>query len=83
MLVSVAVALAHLQDDRALPLLLEMLKSRSETERAGAASALGILRAKEAAGPLGELLEDESPDVRRCARLALLQILEECPDRPD
>ena len=77
-----AMALANLKDQRAVPALLELLTSKSEMERSGGASALGLLRVKEAAKPLTDLLEDESPEVRRAARLALLQILEECPDCP-
>jgi HEAT repeat protein len=51
-------------------------------ERCGAANALGILGVKEAATPLTALLEDEAAGVRRAARLALLRILEDCPDCP-
>ena len=80
--VCAAMALANLKDTRAVPELLKLLDSRSEMERAGGASALGLLRVKEAAPKLTELLEDEAPEVRRSARLALLSILEECPDCP-
>jgi HEAT repeat protein len=80
--VCAAMALANLKDQRAVSELLKLLESRSEMERAGGASALGLLRVKEAAPKLTELLEDEAAEVRRSARLALLGILEECPDCP-
>jgi HEAT repeat protein len=80
--VCAAMALANLKDERAIPELLKLAESRSEMERAGAASALGVLRVKAAAPKLTALLEDESAEVRRSARLALLTILQECPDCP-
>jgi HEAT repeat protein len=80
--VAAGIALANLGDRRAVPQLLTGLESPSEMERCGAANALGILGVKEAATPLTALLEDEAAGVRRAARLALLRILEDCPDCP-
>jgi HEAT repeat protein len=75
-------ALANMGDLRAVPELMKLLGSEREMERAGGASALGLLRIADAAPALTALLEDEAAKVRRSARLALLQILEECPDCP-
>ena len=80
--VCAAMALANMGDLRAVPELMKLLGSEREMERAGGASALGLLRIADAAPALTALLEDEAAKVRRSARLALLQILEECPDCP-
>lgn len=81
--VTAGAALANIGDERALPILLERLGPEyRDLERSGAASALGILGSQEATKPLTELLDDEDSRVRRAARLALVAILEECPDCP-
>ncbi len=79
--VTAGMALAHIGDKRAEPILLERLGSDyRDLERAGAAHALGVLATREAIKPLTELIDDEDSRVRRAAKMALIAILEECPD---
>ncbi|MCX6841388.1 MAG: HEAT repeat domain-containing protein, partial [candidate division WOR-3 bacterium] len=57
--------------------LIDLLRSIRSTVRAGAARALGKLRAPDAVDPLIWLLRDRDPDVRMAAIIALRQIGDE------
>ncbi len=58
-------------DAKALPYLAEAARSSNPTVRRRAASALGGIRATQAAQLLGVLLDDDAPEVRRAAADAL------------
>jgi twitching motility protein PilT len=68
-------AMVKLNDQRAVPYLVELLGTRPAL-RLAAITALRKLHAKEALGSAAELLKDEDPDVR-CAALEFLHELDD------
>jgi HEAT repeat protein len=69
---SCLVALGHLGDPRALPLILEHRKNTDPDVRFAVAFALGSFADEPAAiAPLLQLMEDEDPDIRDWATFAL------------
>jgi HEAT repeat protein len=70
---AIAQALGAIQDPRAVPALLKLLKSKDDYVRIDAIQALGTLKASEAVAPLMELALDDasSPQVNRRAVAAL------------
>lgn len=64
------------RDRSAIPALIEATSDTAEVVKAKAAWALGMLQAKEAVGPVSEMLRHPSTRVRQSASGALLQIEE-------
>jgi hypothetical protein len=58
----------------AVPFLLEALKDNEDSIRLRAASTLGQLASLDGLGPLKRALQDEAPDVRQAAYIALAKI---------
>jgi len=68
-------SLAKIKDPRATPTLITLLKSPKQSMRWAAVDALGGLRAREAVGPLAEIVrKDENPQIRELALAALAKI---------
>ena len=68
------IALEHLGNKAAGPAIIESLKDPDPEVRLQAARALGVMESVPgAAGPLADLMADESPDIRKVAIFALGQ----------
>ncbi len=66
--------LSGAESRKPLDILLERLSSESSSEKKVAAYGLGALGSRAAVGPLKNRLQDEDPEVRAAAAVALLQL---------
>ena len=67
-----ALALGNIGDQRAIPTLIKSLRDEHAAVRFFALDALGKLKATEATQAIGELLDDESPNIQKHANNVLL-----------